>query len=78
MCALLAFHDLLNPEAPSRAGAALPPAERVAAIMGEQIHGGVYAQPHGLEREIMLAAVAGLARKPSLVPPALRFLVRGK
>lgn len=78
MCALLAFHDLLNPEAPSRAGTALPPAERVAAIMGEQIHGGVYAQPHGLEREIKLAAVAGLARKPSLVPPALRFLVRGK
>lgn len=78
MCALLAFHDLLNPSAPSRASSALPPGDRVAAIMGEQIHGGVYAQPHALEREIMVAAVAGLGRKPSLIAPALRFLATGK
>jgi hypothetical protein len=78
MCALLAFHDLLCPDAPSRPGWGGSPAERVAAIVGEQIHGGVYAQPHALEREIALAAVAGLARNPKLVPPALRFAVRGR
>lgn len=74
MCALLAFHDLLRPDAPSRREG-LSPRERLAAIMGEQIHGGVFAQPHGLEREIMAAAVAGLAKKPSLLPPAARFLM---
>ncbi len=74
MCALLAFHDLLRPDAPSRREG-LSPQERLAAIMGEQIHGGVFAQPYGLEREIMAAAVAGLARKPSLLPPAARFLM---
>jgi hypothetical protein len=77
MCALLAFHDLLAPDAPSRAKH-LSPAERVAAIVGEQIHGGVYAQPYALEREIGLAAVAGLAKKPKLIPPALRFAIRGR
>jgi len=77
MCALLAFHDLLRPDAPSRREG-LTPQERLAAIMGEQIHGGVFAQPYGLEREIMAAAVAGLARKPSLLPPAARFLMRGR
>jgi len=76
MCALLAFHDLLCPDAPSRR-AFDSPAERVAAVLSEQIHGGVYAQPHSLEREIALAAVAGLARKPGLLPPALRFAIRG-
>ncbi|MCZ7686037.1 MAG: hypothetical protein M5U28_47665 [Sandaracinaceae bacterium] len=78
MCALLAFHDLLAPDAPSRSTSRLPPAERVAAIVGEQIHGGVYAQPYSLEREITLAALVGLAKSPKLVPPALRFLVRGR
>lgn len=78
MCALLAFHDLLNPDAPCRATSRLPPAERVAAIVGEQIHGGVYAQPYSLEREITLAALAGLAKSPKLIPPALRFLSRGR
>lgn len=72
MCALLAFHDLLNPEAPSRA-LDRPASERLAGIMGEQIHGGVYAQPYALEREIVLAAVAGLVKNPKLVPPAVRF-----
>lgn len=77
MCALLAFHDLLNPDAPSRDARGRSPIERVTAIMGEQIHGGVYAQPHAFEREIMLAAVAGFARHPGLVPPAVRFLTKG-
>ncbi len=77
MCALLAFHDLLSPDAPSRA-THLPPAERVAAIVGEQIHGGVYAQPYSLEREITVAALAGLAKSPKLIPPAVRFLARGR
>ena len=73
LCALLALYDLLCPDAPSRGGS-LPSKERVAAIMGEQIHGGVFAQPYALEREIMMAAVAGLGRKPGLVAPAVRFL----
>ena len=77
MCALLAFHDLLAPDAPSRASSGLSVAERVAAITEEQIHGGVYAQPYALEREIVVAALAGLAKKPSLVPPAVRFLAGG-
>lgn len=79
MCALLAFHDLLNPDAPSRAApSSMSASERVAAIVGEQIHGGVYAQPHALEREIAVAAVAGLVRRPSLLPPAVRYLVGGR
>jgi hypothetical protein len=77
MCALLAFHDLLNPESPSNRSD-LPPAERAAAIFGEQIHGGVYAQGYGLEREIALAALAGFAKKPSLLAPALRLIMGGK
>lgn len=78
MCALLAFHDLLNPNAPGRATERLTPAERVDAICGEQIHGGVYAQPYAFEREIALAAIAGLAKSPTLLPAALRFLLRGR
>lgn len=74
MCGLLAFHDLLNPDSPSLRRD-LGPRERVSAIMGEQIHGGVYAQPHAFEREIMLAAIAGLGRKPSLIAPALRMIL---
>jgi hypothetical protein len=77
MCSLLAFHDLLSPDAPSRARH-LPPAERVAAIVGEQLHGGVYAQPYSLERAISVAAVAGLARRPGLIAPAVRFVARGR
>lgn len=78
LCALLAFHDLLRPDAPSQATSALPPQERVAAILAEQMHGGVYAQPIPLERAIAAAAVAGFARKPRLLPPAVRFLLRGR
>lgn len=74
MCSLLAFHDLVAPDAPSRRAFASP-AERVAAIMGEQIHGGVYAQPHSLEREIVLGALAGFARKPALIAPAARMIL---
>jgi hypothetical protein len=76
MCALLAFHDLLCPDAPSRV-AGLEPTERAAAIMGEQIHGGVYAQPYSLEREIILAAALGFGRDPRLLPPALKMLLPG-
>lgn len=74
MCALLAFHDLLNPDAPSRSNGS-PLGERLTGIMGEQIHGGVFAQPYAIEREIALAAVAGLAKNPKLVPPAARYVL---
>ncbi len=69
LAALLAFHDLLCPEAPSR----LPLDRRVDAMFAEQIHGGVYAQPHSLERSILVSAAAGLVRNPSLLGPAVRF-----
>jgi hypothetical protein len=69
LCALLAFHDLLNPEAPSAEG-------DVAGVLGEQIHGGVYAQPHELGRSITAAAAIGALRKPGLLGPAIRFALK--
>ncbi|MEM1414420.1 MAG: hypothetical protein AAGH15_05950 [Myxococcota bacterium] len=70
LCAMVALHDLLNPDAPSARG-------DVAGVLGEQIHGGVYAQPYQLGRSIFAAAGVGGFRKPALVGPALRFAFKG-
>jgi hypothetical protein len=70
---LLTIADLTDPEAPGAAARAWPsPAERARALFREQVHGGVFAQPWAFEGEIRIAAVIGLAKKPSLLAGLFR------
>jgi Ca2+-binding RTX toxin-like protein len=70
---LLMLHDLQNPAAPGADPTGGPAAQgrRVAA---QGVHGGVRSSPFVFERTIRVAAVLGLARKPSL----LGRLARGR
>lgn len=70
---LLLLHDLLNPEAPgSRANAEADPRRKAANVFSQQIHGGIHSLPFELENAIKVAAVLGLAGRPSLVLPRTR------
>ena len=44
---------------------------RAAAILGQQVHGGVFAQPYRFEGMIRVSAVRGLLSRPSLLVKAL-------
>jgi len=70
---LLMIADLTDPLR-EQALAGLSAAERARAVLSEQIHGGVFAQPYGMYGEIQVAAVIGLLRRPSL----LLALARGR
>lgn len=65
---LLILHDLLNPGAPGAAG--VQPAdtrEKAAALLSQQVHGGIYSLPFVLEGTIRMAALIGMGRKPSVL-----------
>lgn len=71
---LLAIHDVTDPEAPGASTRTYASAAaRAHAISREQVHGGVYALPYGLDGGIRTAAVIGIGKKPSLI----RGLVTG-
>jgi hypothetical protein len=65
---LLMLHDLLNPEAPGAAAAPVASSrDKAAALLSQQIHGGIYTLPWVLEGVIRAAAVLGLSSRPSLL-----------
>ena len=73
---LLVLSDLLNPASPC-AAAVQPgrPADKARALLSQQVHGGIYSLPYELEAAIRVAAVLGMARRPSVLwssppPPA--------
>jgi len=60
---------LLNPAAAANRqsqGEGLTAAERATQIGGVQVHGGVYTNPYALEPSIRVAALLGMAKRPSL------------
>ena len=65
--ALLMLHDLLNTAAPGHASSPLSAAERTAALQSQQMHGGIYNLPYGLESAIRIAAVLGMGMNPSVL-----------
>jgi hypothetical protein len=62
---LLMLHDLLNPQAP--VALAEGDSAKAQELLAQQIHGGVYSLPWVLEGVIRVAAVVGLANKPTLL-----------
>lgn len=65
---LLILHDLLNPDAPgASSGRAVAPGDKAQRLLSQQVHGGVYSLPYELESAIRVAALIGLASKPSLL-----------
>lgn len=64
---LIMLHDLLNPNAPGSASVTAEPREKAARLLSQQVHGGVYSLPYVLEGAIRVAAVVGLAGRPSLL-----------
>jgi hypothetical protein len=67
---LLWLHDLLNEEAaPARGQRGDLDLE---ALLGRRIHGGLYGLPTELRPSLMVAAVLGFARKPSLLGGLIR------
>lgn len=67
LSAYLVLHDLLNPQAPGAAGLPGAPNERADRLFEQQVHGGVYSLPFALESAIRVAAILGMARKPSIL-----------
>ncbi len=61
---LMMLHDLLNDEAPSRL---TDPSMRARGVVGQAVHGGVRSAPFALDPTIRVAAIVGLARRPSLL-----------
>lgn len=62
---LLMLHDLLNPDTPVTRAAS--DAAKADALLAQQVHGGIYGLPWALEGVIRVAAVVGLANKPTLL-----------
>lgn len=65
---MLILHDLLNSSAPGAAG--VQPSDvrqKAAALLSQQVHGGIYSLPYVLEHAIRIAALIGMGRKPSLL-----------
>ncbi|MDB4988147.1 MAG: hypothetical protein JWN04_3325 [Myxococcaceae bacterium] len=66
----LMLHDLLNPTAAGAASSQPREArDKASSLLAQQIHGGTYTVPYVLEGVIRAAAVAGLAKHPSLLLP---------
>lgn len=63
---MLSLHDLLHPGAPGSRSLLRTPNQRAEALLSQQIHGGLYAQPYALESCIRVAALRGLTQKPKL------------
>jgi len=64
---LLMLHDLFNPSAPGHARSPLSAADKPAALQSQQMHGGIYNLPYGLESAIRIAAVLGMGMNPSVL-----------
>ena len=64
---LLMLHDLLNPAAAGQAGAAVSAADRPGLIHAQQVHGGIYNLPYGLESAIRIAALLGMGKNPLIL-----------
>ena len=65
---LLVLHDLLNPNAPGAARVQpAAPREKAALLLSQQVHGGIYSLPYALEPAIRIAAVLGMAQRPSVL-----------
>ncbi len=67
---MMLLHDWMNPEAPGSARRQTPFANdnaMAAALLSQQVHGGIYSFPYALNGIIELAAIRGFLRKPSLV-----------
>jgi hypothetical protein len=65
---LLMLHDLLNPEAPGAAEAHSTDCRaKASGLLAQQVHGGVYGLPWVLEDVIRVAALVGIANRPSLL-----------
>jgi hypothetical protein len=65
---LLVLSDLLNPDSPG--SARVQPAraaDKARALLSQQVHGGIYSLPYELEAAIRVAAVLGMARRPSVL-----------
>jgi hypothetical protein len=70
---LLAIADVTDPEAPASSSRTYAtPGERARAVFLSQVHGGVFAQPYGMDGEIRVAAVNGLTKRPALLARLLR------
>jgi len=65
---LLMIADLLRP-ASGDADA------RIERLSEQQVHGGVFAMPYGIETAIRVGAVIGLARRPGRIPGFVRGLI---
>ena len=65
---LLVLHDVLNPEAPGAAGRTYATHRGHAdALLSQQVHGGIYSMPFALDSAIRIAALLGMARKPTVL-----------
>ena len=67
---LLVLSDLLNPAAPGAAAVqatTATAADKARALLSQQVHGGIYSLPYELEAAIRVAAVLGMARRPSVL-----------
>ena len=63
---LLTLHDLLNPAAPGAPGG------DARALFAERFHGGFHVVPWSIDPALRVAAVVGLARRPSLLARLLK------
>jgi len=63
----LMLHDLLNPAAAGQAGSAVSAADRPGLIHAQQVHGGIYNLPYGLESAIRIAALLGMGKNPLIL-----------
>jgi hypothetical protein len=65
---LLMLHDLLHPAA--KGAASVQPSdarEKASGLLSQQVHGGIYSLPFVLDGVIKVAALVGLAGRPSLL-----------
>jgi hypothetical protein len=67
LSALLMLHDLLNPAAAGAAGSAVAAADKPGLIHAQQVHGGIYNLPYGLESAIRIAALLGMGKNPLIL-----------
>lgn len=70
LAALLALHDLLNPQAAGAASAARRANPQ--ALFGQRVHGGLYGLPFDLQPMLMAAGVLGFAKRPALLAGLLK------
>ncbi|MGH7288984.1 MAG: hypothetical protein ACREI8_13295, partial [Myxococcota bacterium] len=64
---LLMLHDLLNPDAPGAVGRTSAPA-----LFAQRFHGGFHVVPSAMDPSLRVAALIGLARRPSLLAKLVR------